>query len=58
MVYSEKLFVMKAKTANIGATLAHHIYSSMKRYDLVHGQVADFKKYIRELNCFIGEGDS
>ena len=30
LVYSEKLFVMKAKTENIGATVAHHIYSSMK----------------------------
>ncbi|GJT45146.1 FAR1-related sequence 5-like protein [Tanacetum coccineum] len=30
MVYSEKHSVMKAKTANIGATISHHIYSSMK----------------------------
>ncbi|GKD45941.1 hypothetical protein Tco_1270586 [Tanacetum coccineum] len=32
---------------------ALHMYSIVKGYDLVHGQVMDIKNYLRELNYFI-----
>ena len=59
MTQGEKRFVVKASTFKLGATKAHHIYSSMKGgTQYVHGTTSDFKNQLRDINAFIGESDA
>jgi len=56
---SEKVFIQKVSTSNIGATRAHHIYSQIQgSHKNTHGTVADFKNYKNKINCFIGSSDA
>jgi hypothetical protein len=56
---SEKLFIQKVSTSNIGPTKAHHIYSNIQgSHKNTHGTVDDFKNYKKKINCFIGSSDA
>nr|GEW99308.1 hypothetical protein [Tanacetum cinerariifolium] len=53
------MFVVKAATNKIGATLAHNLLCSMKGgYEYVHGTIDDFKNHQRDVNVIIGESDA
>ncbi|XP_023728386.2 protein FAR1-RELATED SEQUENCE 5-like [Lactuca sativa] len=56
---TKKSFILTMSNQNIGATIAHRLYTSILRgYKFVGGLIDDFKKYMRDLNCFIGGSDT
>ncbi|XP_023732794.1 protein FAR1-RELATED SEQUENCE 5 [Lactuca sativa] len=56
---TQKSFILTMSTQNIGATIAHWLYTSiLGGYNFVGGLIDDFKNYRRDLNCFIGGSDA
>ncbi|CAI9277696.1 unnamed protein product [Lactuca saligna] len=52
---TQKSFILTMSTQNIGATIAHRLYTSiLGGYNFVGSLIDDFKNYMRDLNCFIG----
>ncbi|GJY74790.1 FAR1-related sequence 5-like protein [Tanacetum coccineum] len=55
----DKLFIIKATNANIGAVRAHNLYTGLKgSSSLVHGTQTEFKNFTRGVNCFIGDSNA
>nr|KAJ0194940.1 hypothetical protein LSAT_V11C700374650 [Lactuca sativa] len=56
---TQKSFILTISNQNIGATIAHTLYTStLGGYNFVGGLIDDFKSYMRDLNCFIGGSDA
>ncbi|XP_042752267.1 protein FAR1-RELATED SEQUENCE 5-like [Lactuca sativa] len=56
---TKKSFILAMSNQNIGATIAHRLYTSiLGGYNFVGGLIDDFKNYMRDLNCFIGGSDA
>ena len=55
----QKSFIHTLSNQNVGATVAHRLFSVIQGgYNIFGGLVDDFKNYIRDLNCFIGGSDA
>lgn len=56
---SQKHFITSLSNQNIGATVAHRLFSGIQGgYNVFGGLLNDFKNYNRDLNCFIGGSDA
>nr|KAJ0186407.1 hypothetical protein LSAT_V11C900490370 [Lactuca sativa] len=56
---TKKSFILTMSNQNIGATIAHRLYTSIHGgYNFVGGLIDDFKNYMRDLNCVIGGSDA
>ncbi|XP_052623210.1 protein FAR1-RELATED SEQUENCE 5-like [Lactuca sativa] len=59
MSYSEKEFIVRASTSNIGPTMAHKLRASLRGgYEFVKPKVVDYKNLRRDINRVIGYKDA